>query len=244
VIVFLHGVPETAEFWDVRERIDRPSVALELPGFGVERPPGFGSTPDDYVAWVLDQIDAIGEPVDLVGHDIGAPITYRAVTLEPRLVRSWVGDVAQVVHPDYEWHVFAKTWQTPGQGEEFFEAQKRRPVEETAAGYQTLGVPADAAETMAKAVDEEMADSILRYYRAATPNLHHRWGADLGPAEPPGLVVTPEFDPFDDLERAKEMAALLGAEHRFLPGLGHFWPVEAPDRAAALLTEFWDSIAS
>jgi pimeloyl-ACP methyl ester carboxylesterase len=50
VIVFVHGVPETAALWKkVRTRIDADSVALSMPGFGCPRPSGFGATHDDYV---------------------------------------------------------------------------------------------------------------------------------------------------------------------------------------------------
>ncbi len=54
MIVFVHGVPETAAIWNkVRRALDRESVAIELPGFGCPRPEGFGATKDDYVDWLL-----------------------------------------------------------------------------------------------------------------------------------------------------------------------------------------------
>jgi pimeloyl-ACP methyl ester carboxylesterase len=47
MIVFVHGVPETAALWDkVRAAIGRDSVALSMPGFGTPRPVGFGATTD------------------------------------------------------------------------------------------------------------------------------------------------------------------------------------------------------
>lgn len=49
VIVFVHGVPETAAIWTgVRAALDEESVALSLPGFGCPRPDGFAATKDDY----------------------------------------------------------------------------------------------------------------------------------------------------------------------------------------------------
>ena len=123
VIVFLHGVPETAAFYDaLRAEIPQPSIALELPGFGCERPTGFGATKDDYVAWIAAQLERLDEPVDLVGHDWGAGFTYRLATTRPDLLRSWAADVASIVHPDQEWHDFAQVWQTPGDGEAFIAA--------------------------------------------------------------------------------------------------------------------------
>lgn len=78
MIVFVHGVPETASLWDkVRSHIEAESVALTLPGFGCPRPDGFGATKDEYVEWLVAELDTFDEPVDLVGHDWGASLTYR-----------------------------------------------------------------------------------------------------------------------------------------------------------------------
>ena len=109
MIVFVHGVPETADLWDkVRAGLDAESVALSLPGFGCSRPAGFGATKDDYVGWLVAELDRISGPVDLVGHDWGAGLTYRVATAYGDRLRSWAADVANVMHPDYTWHDFAR----------------------------------------------------------------------------------------------------------------------------------------
>ncbi|NLD75067.1 MAG: alpha/beta fold hydrolase, partial [Acidimicrobiales bacterium] len=124
MIVFVHGVPETAAYWDrLRAEIDEPSMAVSLPGFGSPRPEGFGATKDDYADWLVGELAAIDEPVDLVGHDWGAGLTYRIATAHGDLVRSWAADVATIVHPDQVWHDFAQIWQTPDEGEAFIESQ-------------------------------------------------------------------------------------------------------------------------
>src|SRR5687768_13340530 len=124
MIVLVHGVPETAELWDdVRERLDQPSVALRMPGFGCARRDGFTATKDAYVDWLLVELAKIDEPIDLVGHDWGGGLSIRVGTKYPEAVRSWTTDVAGIAHPDYRWHDFAKIWQTPGEGEKFFEDQ-------------------------------------------------------------------------------------------------------------------------
>jgi len=240
--VFLHGVPETAGIWDgVRARIDDDSVALSLPGFGCPRPDGFTSTKDEYVAWVLAELDAIGEPVDLVGHDWGAGLTYRLAAAHGDRVRSWVADVGNIAHPDYVWHDFAAIWQTPGDGEAFFAAQRETSTEDQAAGYEAMGIPGPYAREMAAAGDEVMADSILALYRSATPNPHAHWGP-WSPTSAPGMVVHPTGDPFSDATLAREVADQLGARFEVLDGAGHFWPAEAPDAGAALLQRFWSSL--
>ena len=103
MIVFVHGVPETAAIWDkVRSAISRESVALSLPGFGCPRPEEFGATKDDYVAWLLGELDQIEDPIDLVGHDWGAGLTYRVATAHGDRLRSWAADIGNIAHPDYE----------------------------------------------------------------------------------------------------------------------------------------------
>jgi pimeloyl-ACP methyl ester carboxylesterase len=243
VILFLHGVPETGHIWTkVRALVGRPSEAPNLPGFGCERPAGFTATKDAYVDWVLGEIERIGEPVDLVGHDWGAGIVYGVVTQHPDApVRSWAADVGAIVHPEYEWHDFAKVWQTPGDGEAFVAAQNAMSAEERAPLFEGMGVPADDALAMAAASDAVMGQSILDLYRSATPNPHASWGP-WSATRPPGLVLHPTADPFDADDRSAEVAAVLGAQRATIDA-SHFWPYQAPAEAAAVLTAFWDSLA-
>jgi pimeloyl-ACP methyl ester carboxylesterase len=239
VIVFVHGVPETAALWDkMRALIDVPSVALSLPGFGCPRPAGFGATKDEYADWLAGELRGIGEPVDLVGHDWGAGLTYRIATAHGDLVRSWAADVANILHPDYEWHDFAKIWQTPGAGEEFFANQNAAAPEERAGIFESFGVPHDDAMALAAASDETMASCILDLYRSALPNPHADWKDHWGPTKGAGLVIHPTNDPFGDAARSAEVASMLGAGHATLEA-GHWWAVQAPEPAVALLRAFW-----
>ena len=78
MIVLVHGVPESAALWDLlRAALAGESAALALPGFATPRPAGFGATKDDYVDWLVGEIEQFDAPVDLVGHDWGAALTYR-----------------------------------------------------------------------------------------------------------------------------------------------------------------------
>src|SRR6266511_5211652 len=132
--VLVHGVPETERLWStLRSHLSRPDVVTpSLPGFGNPRPQGFGATMDDYAAWLIGELERIGEPVDLVGHDWGGGFTVRVVSLRPDLVRTWVTDAAGLADVDFEWHDFAKIWQTPEQGEAFWEQQLAISPEERA----------------------------------------------------------------------------------------------------------------
>lgn len=241
MIVFVHGVPETADLWrDVRAAIDRESVAVQLPGFGCPRPDGFTATKDAYVDWLVGAIDALDGPVDLVGHDWGAGLTYRVATAFGDRLRSWAADVGAIAHPDYTWHDFAKIWQTPGEGEAFVEGQLAQSVEAQSAMYEGFGVPGGHARTMAEAYDATMGAAILDLYRSATPNPHAAWGP-WRPTSAPGLVLHPTDDPFDDRAHATAVAEALGAGFAPMEGAGHFWPAQAPEAGAAVLETFWSS---
>ncbi|HLX89869.1 MAG TPA: alpha/beta hydrolase [Acidimicrobiales bacterium] len=245
MIVFLHGVPETAALWDkVRARLDHESVALSLPGFGCARPDGFRATKDEYVDWLVGELDGIGEPVHLVGHDWGAGFTYRVATAYGDRLRSWVADVANVMHPDYVWHQFAQIWQTAGEGEAFFAAQEESAPEDVAAVFETMGVGRDDALAMVAAADPTMDGCILDLYRSATPNPYADWRGDWGPTLAPGLVIWPTDDPFGDEAMSRQVAQSLDARHEMLAGAGHWWPLQTPDTAAALLGEFVASVST
>jgi len=239
-VVFVHGVPETAALWDdVRAALGRSdTLTLALPGFGCPRPAGFGASKEDYVDWVIAQIAALGEPVDLVGHDWGGGLTLRAACLRPDLLRSWVTDAAGLADVQFEWHEFAKVWQTPGAGEEFFEQQLAQPIAERAMAFEGLGVPAARAQEMAADIDRTMTECILALYRSAT-SIGREWAPALARITKPGLVVVPQLDPFLVPETALRTAQACGAQVVRLEGLGHWWPLQAPERGAELLSRFW-----
>jgi pimeloyl-ACP methyl ester carboxylesterase len=243
VIVFVHGVPETAAIWrKVQEAIGEPSIAVAMPGFGIPRPDGFGATKDDYLGWLLGEIDAVGEPVDLVGHDWGAGLTQRLAVAHGDRLRSWVADCGSLAHPDYEWHAFAQLWQTPEQGEQVMRQQEEQPAEDRAAGLAAVfSISQEDALEMASAQDRTMDDCILDLYRSAVPNPHADWGP-LRPSAAPGLIVHPSDDMFSIEPLAREVADALGAGFTVLEATNHFWPYQNPDGAAALLQAFWKGV--
>ena len=141
--VFVHGVPETPAVWHgLLAALDRPdTVALSLPGFDNARPAGFGATMEEYAAWLAAQLERLGDPVDLVGHDWGGGFVVRVVSTRPELVRSWVTDAAGIGDAEFEWHDFAKIWQTPQAGEDFWDQQLAASTQERAGVFQMFGVP-------------------------------------------------------------------------------------------------------
>jgi len=243
MIVFLHGVPETAALWDkVRAEFDETTVALSLPGFRCDRPTGFGATKDDYAAWLVGELEMFDEPVDLVGHDWGALLTYRIATTRADLLRSWTADVANGVHPDAKWHQYARVWQTPGEGEAYFKAIHETPIETMAQAYEGFHLNHTDALTLAGWSDDTMATCILDLYRSATPNVYASWGAQFAPTSAPGLILFAEVDSFGNEVMSHDVAQTFGAREATLPGVGHWWALEAPAEAAAVIKEFIRSV--
>lgn len=243
-IVLVHGVPETAALWDpLRAELGTGSevTALSLPGFGVPRPAGFGSSKEEYVAWLIERLEEIGEPADLVGHDWGGGLVVRVASLRSDLLRSWVSDALGLADPGLRWHRYARIWQTPAEGEEWMRTHLDTPVETRAEVMSRYGIPPAAARRMEGWFDAEMGESILRLYRSAI-DVGREWAPGLDDVAAPGLALHPTEDPFGDAELTRRAAERAGAEVAVLEGLGHWWMLEDPARAARVLEEFWERI--
>ncbi len=246
-IVLVHGNPETPAVWDpLRNELERANVtALHLPGFGIPAPAGFGATKEEYVDWLISQVEEIGEPVDLVGHDWGGGFVLRVACTRSDLIHSWVSDVAGLIDPDYVWHDMAQVWQTPGAGEAQFAEMASLSNVDRLAFFEAVGIkPASVAQSFIDALDDEMIRCVLALYRSAVQPAMVEWGRDAAAAaERPGLVVIAAADPYTGgSSSAERMAVALGAKTAVLDGLGHWWMLEDPQRGAQMLEEFWDSI--
>ena len=146
--VFIHGVPDTVHVWDsVFSQLARTDLlALELPGFDTAVPAGSSASKEAYVDWIIRNLEAMGEPGDLVGHDWGCLLTARVASLRPDLVRTWAAGSGPV-SAGYEWHPLAKIWQTPGEGEQWM---RELNSEKFSQQLQKLGVSAEIAPAMSK----------------------------------------------------------------------------------------------
>src|SRR5688572_14123421 len=235
--VLVHGVPETSALWDdLVPLLGRDDiVTLQLPGFGTPRPAGFGATKEEYVDWLVGELEARqGDgPIDLVGHDWGGGFTVRLVSIRPELVRSWATDGAGLGDIEFEWHDFAKIWQTPEEGERFWADQLATPVEERAGVFELFGLSHESAVKLSGMVDERMAGCILPLYRSAM-TVGQDWAPDFHDIPKPGLVLAATEDAFLSLDRSRAGAERAGARFEVLEGLGHWWMLQDPARAAAI----------
>ncbi len=245
-VVLVHGNPETDAVWnplvDVLGRTD--VVRLSPPGFGASLPGAFPATFLAYRDWLVDELEKIGEPVDLVGHDWGGCHVINAVMHRPELVRSWASDVVGLFDRDYVWHDMAQGFQTPEVGEQLVGVMQDGSVQDRAQQLTAFGIPSAVATSFAAAAGPEMGQAILALYRSARqPALAEAGRALENAAARPGLSLSATEDTFvgtDEMRR--RAAARAGARTEVLDGLGHWWMVEDPARGAAILTRFWTSL--
>jgi pimeloyl-ACP methyl ester carboxylesterase len=167
-----------------------------------------------------------------------------AVMHRPELVRSWASDVVGLFDPDYVWHDLAQVWQTPGAGEELVNTLLGGTAADRAGRMESFGIPADIAMSIAEQQGPDMGRAILLLYRsAAQPAMAAAGRALENAAARPGLSLLATEDPYiGSADNRRRSADRAGARTEVLDGLGHWWMVEDPERGAAALTTFWESL--
>ena len=244
--VFVHGNPETSAIWQplgsqLAARGVDDIVLLSPPGFGVPAPTDWSATQSEYVDWLVSEVERIGAPVDIVGHDWGAGHVYGALARRPDLFSSWAADCGGLLHRDYVWHDAAQGWQTPGVGEESVGLLVHMDKTDLAGVFTGFGMSPDIAREVASHVNADMARCILALYRSAAQPAMRDLGALLASKSlPRGAVIIPTADPYPGTpDMAHEVARSLDAITIELPDRGHWWMLEDPAAAALQLVGFW-----
>lgn len=243
-VVLLHGFPDRAELWrDVGARLREAglrTLAVDLPGFGDSpmSPERAGYRADRVAAQILRQLRDMGvdTPVDVVGHDWGAYLGWVMCLGHPDRVRRHaalsVGHPKAFVLAGLEQKrkaTYMLTWQVPGVTERRLRRGDFRRLRAFFGGRHP---------------DEEQVVRDLHrpgrltaglnwyrenYFRAVTT----RWRS----CEVPTLGIWSTEDRYLAEDQMVGSARYVTAPWRYarLDGVGHWMPLEAPDRVAELL---------
>ena len=246
--VFVHGNPETSAIWsllvnELHKNGISKIVLLSPPGFGAPTPKGWGATVVEYRDWLLNELDKIDTPIDLVGHDWGAGHVFGALATRPNFVRSWATDCGGLIHPDYQWHDAAQGWQTPEIGEKMVAGIVAMSADQFADYFSSLGMTREIASQVKKNVNDEFARCILGLYRDAAQPAMAKLGELFAAANPPnGLVIFADKDNYaGSAEQVHQVAAGVNAKVANIPDAGHWWMIERPALAASILIKHWKS---
>lgn len=233
----VHGVPDTARMWEpLRAHLGRTDViAPSLPGFGTPAPPGFDATKESYAAWLIGELERVGEPADLVGHDWGSILVQHVVSVRPDLVRTWACGSGPVDR-EYVWHDMAQLWQTPGAGEEIMTGMTGPAL----ATFLEAEIGPEQAEIVAAQLDETMKHCILRLYRSAV-HAGAEWADAVDRIARPGLVLWGADDAYVAAEFAERLGRRTGARVVVWEDTGHWWPITKAREAARELQRHWAS---
>jgi pimeloyl-ACP methyl ester carboxylesterase len=232
-------MPNTSNMWNpLIGFLDgtRRVVAVDLPGFAEPAPEGWRGTKEDYVDWLIAEIEQIvaeDGPVHLVGHDWGALLVCRVASVRPELLRSLTYGNGPL---DEHWplHHMFEVWVTLGEGERWMEALTPEGIVEQLEGF---GLPTEIARENAW-MTPGARELTLTLYRSAI-NVGREWAPDLPKVVIPSMALWCERDLLVPIEMGRRMAAKMGSEVVALDG-GHFWSVEVSKEASVALQRLWD----
>jgi len=229
-ILYVHGVPDSAELWTpFLERTG--GIAIDLPGFGRSgKAAVWPYSLAGYAAFLPAFLDHLGvDRVRLVVHDWGGV----ALTLGARIERLAAIDVLPLL-PGHRWPWVARVWRTPVLGELAMGFTGRRLLRRLG------GLSAAHADQVLRHFDHGTQRAILRLCRSARDNV-----APLDAVTAPALIVWGERDPYLRPEWATRIAAALGGETRVqtIAGAGH-WPWIDRSEVTQIVTDWVRSSVS
>ncbi len=93
-VVLIHGAWHGAWCWDrvapLLEQSGHEVVRFDLPGHGKDRTPAAKVTLEGYTGRVLEALDALSEPVVLVGHSLSGTVISQAAEQRPEKIEKLV----------------------------------------------------------------------------------------------------------------------------------------------------------
>jgi len=262
LVLLLHGFPELSESWrDVLPRLGAEgfhAVAPDLRGYGGTDRPRSGYDIDTLAGDVVQLARYLqpGRPAHLVGHDWGGGIAYHVAAWHPDVV-----DRLAVVNCPHPSVMSKRVWWPPQLARSWYMFFFQLPLLperllSTRGGALVPWLIRRAMVDASRVSDERLAPyaahfahpdaarAAVDYYRQAvrgrfTPRGARRLFQQCPRIRAPFRLLWAE----EDVALGKELTVGLEPyfaqppEVRYLSGVGHFAPLEAPDLVATLLLE-------
>ncbi|TQS42522.1 alpha/beta fold hydrolase [Cryptosporangium phraense] len=228
-LVFLHGIATAGWMWwrQLPAFPDRYCLVVDLPGHGLSNGVPWVSL-SDTAARVADVIRSTAGRAAVVGLSLGG---YVALELPSDVVeRAVVSGVTAEPWP-HRWFLRAGVRLTTAQlrSARLVDAQARR-----------LGLPEDARAAHAEAIRALRPGTYLRAAQEVSryrPSAGRRPSAGAPPTAAPAPTLVLAGGRESPIIR-RSVTQIPGATGRIVPGVGHAWNVEAPDRFNATIRDW------
>ena len=237
-VVLLHGVGLDRTVWArVEDRLDRPTVALDLPGHGEQPPLTEATTLEDMAADIAARMPA--GPVHLVGFSLGSLIAQQLAATLPGRVRTLTCVSSVAARTAEEAAAVRARLET---AYEDFAGSMERALDRWFPAGESPETADWRAETRAVLLAND-PDSYRHAYavfatgdRAIAPRL---------PAiTAPTLAITGEQDPGSTPDMSRRLGALItGTEVVIVPEARHMLPVTHPETLARRVSALIDDSA-
>ena len=246
--LFLHGIPDSGAVWNDVTRVVSSSyrcVVPDLPGFGQSAvPAGFQITLDGMAEFIDAFLEAaaIGEPVNLVVHDIGGPFGLAWAVRHPEKVRS-ITIMNTVFQSEYRWHRYGRICRTPVLGELLHILMMQSGLARSMRTNSGTTKPGrDHIRATYRGFTASVRQMVLRLYRGLDPEVFQTWDTELRAlaAQIPSLVIWGDRDTYIDSRFAERFGA---QKVMHCPHCGHWPMVEIPDVVSRrLLAHFSEAV--
>lgn len=237
-VVLLHGVGLDRTVWArVEDRLDRPTVALDLPGHGEQPPLTAATTLEDMAADIAARMPA--GPVHLVGFSLGSLIAQQLASTLPGRVRTLTCVSSVAARTAEEAAAVRARLDT---AYEDFAGSMERALDRWFPAGESPETADWRTETRAVLLANDPDSYRHAYAVFATGD---RVIAPRLPAiTAPTLAITGEQDPGSTPDMSRRLGALItGTEVVIVPAARHMLPVTHPETLARRVSALIDGSA-